>query len=204
MLIVMQGAGHTRNLSSLDTDYATRQSQAKFAYKPSSEHSYAQKNIPMPISLPVSPCGSPLIQPRSLHYRSGRMSPSPISTPLVSSGSSTPLTGGHGAIPFQLNGAMKQSTYAEEGFVSVPRSPNRRYVNGSCLNGIYHDLRPDIYRGTPLIHTPEGSPRAQDQMLADDIFGQAYGGMTRDSNSETQKGSTVVKSLLLNICPSSF
>jgi hypothetical protein len=32
------------------------------------------------------------------------MSPPPISTPLVNSGSSTLVTGGHGAIPFPVNG----------------------------------------------------------------------------------------------------
>ncbi|XP_057863081.2 mitogen-activated protein kinase kinase kinase YODA isoform X2 [Cryptomeria japonica] len=202
------GAGHTRNLSSLDTDYAAGQLQANFVHRPSSEQFYLQKNISMPISCPVSPCGSPLIQPRSPHYRSGRMSPSPISTPLASSGTSTPLTGGHGAIPAQLNGSMKhstyadegfvsvprspnrtvkQSTYADEGFVSVPRSPNRRYINDSSGNGVYHDMRCDVYRGTPMILTPEGSPRAQEQLSDDGILGQAYGRMTREINGEAQR-----------------
>ncbi|GLJ42461.1 hypothetical protein SUGI_0879980 [Cryptomeria japonica] len=184
---VMQGAGHTRNLSSLDTDYAAGQLQANFVHRPSSEQFYLQKNISMPISCPVSPCGSPLIQPRSPHYRSGRMSPSPISTPLASSGTSTPLTGGHGAIPAQLNGSMKHSTYADEGFVSVPRSPNRRYINDSSGNGVYHDMRCDVYRGTPMILTPEGSPRAQEQLSDDGILGQAYGRMTREINGEAQR-----------------
>uniref|UniRef100_A0A0D6QUG8 mitogen-activated protein kinase kinase kinase n=1 Tax=Araucaria cunninghamii TaxID=56994 RepID=A0A0D6QUG8_ARACU len=177
------GTGHARNLSSVDIDYTARQSRAKFPYQPSSENSPTQRNI----SLPVSPCGSPLIQPRS-PYRSGRMSPSPISTPPVSSGSSSPLTGGHGAIPFQLNGALKQSTYVDECFAYLPRSPNRGYVNGSCMNGVYHDSRPDVYRGTPAVNTPEGSPRHRDQMFGDgDILGQAYGRMRRDGNDHIQR-----------------
>eukprot|EP01018_Ginkgo_biloba_P034733 Gb_12558 [translate_table: standard] len=180
---VTQGAGHTRNLSSLDIDYAAMQAKGKF-YQASSEHSYIQKNI----SLPVSPSGSPLIQPRSPQYRNGRMSPSPISTPLVSSGSSTPLTGGHGAIPFQVNGAFKHSGYADEGFGSMPRSPNGRYNNGSCFNGVYHDPRPDAYRGPQAVRTPEGSPRLLEQSVPEsDILGKAFGRVTRDGNGEYQR-----------------
>jgi len=181
---VTQGVGHMRNLSSLDIDYAATQSKGKFPYQSSSEHTNVQKNI----SLPVSPSGSPLMQPRSPHHRSGMMSPSPISTPLVNSGCSTPLTGGHGAIPFQVNGALRQSTYADEGFGNLPRSPNGPSINGSCLNGLYHDCRQDVYFGTQAVHTPEGSPRLRDQIATNgDILGKAFGRLTSDSDGEIQR-----------------
>lgn len=182
---IMQGVGHMRNLSSLDIDYAPTQSKGKFPYQLSSDHSNVQKNI----SLPVSPSGSPLMQPRSPCHRSGMMSPSPISTPLVNSGSSTPLTGGHGAIPFQVNGALRQSTYVDEGFGNTTRLPNGPCFNGSCLNGPYHDCRQDVYFGTQAVHTPEGSPRLRDHQIAEngDILGIAFGRITSDSNGEFQR-----------------
>ena len=68
------------------------------------------------------------------------MSPSPISSPRTTSGSSTPLTGGSGAIPF---GYLKQSAYLQEGFGSMPKPSNGLCVSGSS----YHDTNPDIFRG---------------------------------------------------------
>ena len=68
------------------------------------------------------------------------MSPSPISSPRTTSGSSTPLTGGFGAIPFNQ---MKQSVYLQEGFGSMPNLRNGPYVNGPS----YHDSNPDFFRG---------------------------------------------------------
>lgn len=77
---------------------------------------------------------------RSPQHLNGRMSPSPISSPRTTSGSSTPLTGGNGAIPF---GYLKQSAYLQEGFGSMPKPSNGLYVSGSS----YHDSNPDIFRG---------------------------------------------------------
>lgn len=142
------------------------------------ELSNVQKNV----SLPVSLSGSPLMQSRSPH-RSGMMSPSPISTPLVNSGSSTPLTGGHGAIPFQVNGTLKQNTHTDESFENFPRSPNGPYINGSCLNSPYHGCGQDAYLGINAVQTPEGSPTPQDQIAKNsDILG-----MMRESNGELQR-----------------
>lgn len=70
------------------------------------------------ISCPVSPIGSPHLPSRLLHA-SGRTSPSPISSPHTASGSSTPVTGGSGAIPFHQ---AKQPTFAHEGVDKIQRS----------------------------------------------------------------------------------
>jgi len=73
---VTQGAGHMRNLSSLDIDYAATQSMGKFHYQSSTsipmqrrtgkgslsiinEHSNAKKNM----HLPISPSESLLMKP---------------------------------------------------------------------------------------------------------------------------------------------
>ncbi|TVU14900.1 hypothetical protein EJB05_38397 [Eragrostis curvula] len=79
--------------------------------KLSSKHSDIQ--IRSNISCPVSPCGSPLLKSRSPQHTSGRMSPSPISSPRTTSGASTPLSGGNGAIPFNH---LRYATYSSEGF----------------------------------------------------------------------------------------
>lgn len=68
------------------------------------------------------------------------MSPSPISSPRTTSGSSTPLTGGSSAIPFNH---LKQSVFLQEGFGSMQKSPNGFFINGPS----YHESSPDIFRG---------------------------------------------------------
>ncbi|GJM86387.1 hypothetical protein PR202_ga02241 [Eleusine coracana subsp. coracana] len=70
------------------------------------------------ISCPVSPCGSPLLRSRSPQHQNGRMSPSPISSPRTTSGASTPLTGGNGAIPLIH---ARQPAYRNEGFTITSR-----------------------------------------------------------------------------------
>lgn len=73
-------------------------------------------HVPRNISCPVSPIGSPLLYPRSPQHLNGRMSPSPISSPLAASCSSTPLSGGNGAIPFHH---FNQSIYLQEGIANL-------------------------------------------------------------------------------------
>lgn len=97
-------------------------------------------HIPRNLSCPVSPIGSPLVRSRSPQHPSGRMSPSPISSPRNMSGASTPLTGGNGAIPHQH---LKQSSYLQEGFGSLPKPSVGSYSN--CPS--YHDTNPDIFQG---------------------------------------------------------
>ena len=65
--------------------------------------------------------------PRLLHV-TGRLSPSPISSPHTASGSSTPLTGGIGAVPFHLT---KQPIFSHEGINVIQRPQNALNSNGS-------------------------------------------------------------------------
>lgn len=68
------------------------------------------------------------------------MSPSPISSPRTTSGSSTPLTGGGSGIPFNQ---LKQSVYLPEDFGSMQKPPN-----GFCITvPSYHESNPDIFKG---------------------------------------------------------
>lgn len=73
------------------------------------------------------------------------MSPSPISSPRTTSGSSTPLTGGSGAIPFHH---PKPMNYVHEVIGIMPRSQNSLYGNGNG-NISYQDPQPDLFRGMP-------------------------------------------------------
>ncbi|RDX95772.1 Mitogen-activated protein kinase kinase kinase YODA, partial [Mucuna pruriens] len=84
-------------------------------------------HTPRNMSRPVSPIGSPLLPPRSAHG-SGWLSPSPISSPRTASGSSTPLSGAIGAVPFHQT---KQPTFSYEGVSAIPRPQNARYSNVS-------------------------------------------------------------------------
>ncbi|XVF53568.1 hypothetical protein PTKIN_Ptkin05aG0109000 [Pterospermum kingtungense] len=127
------GIGKSRNYFSLDPEQLAAHSS-----RVSKLHA-SDINIPRNVSCPVSPIGSPLLHSRSPQHLNGRMSPSPISSPRTASGSSTPLTGGCGSVPF---GYMKQSTYLQEGFGSMPKPSSGLYVSGSS----YHDKNPDIFR----------------------------------------------------------
>uniref|UniRef100_A0A5B6ZEK5 mitogen-activated protein kinase kinase kinase n=1 Tax=Davidia involucrata TaxID=16924 RepID=A0A5B6ZEK5_DAVIN len=93
-------------------------------------------HIPRNISCPVSPVGSPLIHPRSPQHLNGGISPSPISSPRTTSGSSTPLTGGSSAIPFHH---LSQSVYLQDGFGSMPKSAPGH------IGPSYHSPNPDIF-----------------------------------------------------------
>ena len=91
------------------------------------------------------------------------MSPSPISMPVASSSSSTPLKGGYGAIPFQANGATKSVVHMQENFGNMPRLVNGLQAN--CY-GVYLDPRPDVYGGAQIVRTAKGSPRIQNHIVA--------------------------------------
>ncbi|KAL7003445.1 mitogen-activated protein kinase kinase kinase [Sarracenia purpurea var. burkii] len=130
------GIGHARNIMNMDSErlaiHSSRVSQSGL-------HS-SEIHIPRNISCPVSPIGSPLLQPRSPQHLNGRFSPSPMSSPRATSGSSTPLTGGNGTIPFhQLN----QSVYLQDGFGIKPNPPQSPYINSHS----YHSPNHDIFRG---------------------------------------------------------
>uniref|UniRef100_A0A2N9FVP3 mitogen-activated protein kinase kinase kinase n=1 Tax=Fagus sylvatica TaxID=28930 RepID=A0A2N9FVP3_FAGSY len=134
------GIGPARNHSCLDLEgVGSHQSRGS---KPGSVSSDA--HTPRNISCPVSPIGSPLLHSRSPQHMSGRMSPSPISSPRTTSGSSTPLTGGSGAIPYHH---MKQpTTYLHEGAGMIQRGQSSFYANGSTP---YHEPKPELFRGMP-------------------------------------------------------
>ncbi|XP_057446156.1 mitogen-activated protein kinase kinase kinase YODA-like [Lotus japonicus] len=127
------GIGQGRNLSMLDSDRLSLHSR----FLKNNPHA-SELHIPRNISCPVSPIGSPLLRPRSPQHMSGRMSPSPISSPQTASGASTPLSGGSGAIPFSNN-----LVYFQEGLGSLPKSPNGIYISGPA----HPDSNVDIFRG---------------------------------------------------------
>lgn len=152
--------GLPRNLLSLDMEgLTTQQHRVAKSFQASSEN-HMTRNI----SCPVSPIGSPLLHARSPQHINGRMSPSPISSPRTTSGSSTPLTGGNGAIPYHH---MKQSAYLHEGFGSMPRSPNNVYINGST----YHDPNPDLFQAIQ-----PGNSHAFRELISseNDILGKSF------------------------------
>ncbi|PON84560.1 Serine/threonine protein kinase [Trema orientale] len=132
--------GNARNYSSIDSEgMANHQSRgSKIGTGSSDAHS------PRNISCSVSPIGSPLLYSRSPQHMSGRLSPSPISSPHTASGSSTPLTGGSGALPFHH--PKQPTTYLHEGMGTIQRSQNGFYTNGGSP---YHEPKPDLFRGMP-------------------------------------------------------
>ncbi|TKY60638.1 Mitogen-activated protein kinase kinase kinase YODA [Spatholobus suberectus] len=93
-------------------------------------------HAPRNISCPVSPSGSLLLPYKSLHT-SGRMSPSPISSPHTASGSSSPLTSGGGAIPFHQT---KQPIFSHDVVGMIQKSQNDFYSNGTvAYQGSKHE-----------------------------------------------------------------
>ncbi|KAJ7567983.1 hypothetical protein O6H91_01G014500 [Diphasiastrum complanatum] len=66
---------------------------------------------PRLVSSATSPAASPKLQSTGMYYTYGGFSPSPICTPLISSGSSTPLTGGYGSLPFTAAGSFRTDGY---------------------------------------------------------------------------------------------
>ncbi|XP_050378695.1 mitogen-activated protein kinase kinase kinase YODA [Argentina anserina] len=137
-----QAFGHGRNNLQSDSEGMTiHQSRG-------SRTGSAPRDVHTPryVSSPVSPIGSPLLHPRSPQHFSGRMSP--ISSPRITSGASTPLTGGGGgggAIPFQQ---LKQpTTYLNEGTQMTQRSQNSSFITNGSMQ--YHEPKPDLFRGIP-------------------------------------------------------
>lgn len=179
------GIGQGRNLSALDSDKLLVHSSRVLKNNPHESEIHIQRNI----SCPVSPIGSPLLRSRSPQQRSGRLSPSPISSPRTASGASTPLTGGSGAIPFSNH--LKQSVYFQECLGSMPKSPNGVYINGSS----HHDSNIDIFQrmqagshikselvssdndalGKQFVRSPHAEPYDFQSVLADRVGRQLLG-----------------------------
>lgn len=105
------------------------------------------------------------------------MSPSPISSPRTTSGSSTPLTGGSGAIPFNH---LKQSVYLQEGFRGTAKPPNGLYVSSPS----YHDGN-HIFRGVQ-----PGSHMFSELVPGEkDVLGKQFG---RGVQAESYDGQSVL------------
>lgn len=101
---------------------------------------------------------------RSPQHPSGRMSPSPISSPRTTSGSSTPLTACGGAIPYNH---LKQAIFLQDGFGSMPKSLNSSpYSSGIS----FHDSNPDIFRGLQ-----PGAHIFSEMIPENDILGKQVG-----------------------------
>lgn len=106
------------------------------------------------------------------------MSPSPISSPRTMSGSSTPLTGCGGAIPYNH---LKQTIYLQEGFLSMPKSLNSSpYSSGIS----FHDSNPDIFRGLQ-----PGAHIFSEMIPENDVLGKQIG---RPAYSELYDGQHVL------------
>lgn len=169
------GIGQGRNFPTLDSERLAVHSSRVLKTTP-----YASDiHIPRNISCPVSPIGSPLLHSRSPQDLNGRMSPSPISSPRTASGSSTPLTGGSGGIPFNH---LKHSVYLQEGFGSMPNSSNSPY-NGYS-NSPYNDPNPDKFRGMQ-----SGSPIFSELMSSENILAKQLG---KPAHGEPYDGQSVL------------
>ena len=140
-------------------------------------------HTPRNVSCPVSPNGSPLLHPRSPQHLSGRMSPSPIYSPHTASGSSTPLTGGSGAIPFHHQ--KQPMAYLHEGIGIIPRSQNSFYGNAS---NTYQEPKPDLFRGIS-----QASNVFQEMISSDTgAFGKQYGRSGQGDHRELYDGQPVL------------
>ncbi|KAE8710788.1 Mitogen-activated protein kinase kinase kinase YODA [Hibiscus syriacus] len=156
------GIGNVRNFPCIDSEGTA--SLPCRALKTGSGSSDA--HTPRNMSCPVSPSGSPILHPRSPQNFSGRMSPSPISSPHALSGSSTPLTGGSGAIPFHHQN--QPMTYLHEGIGIIPRTQNNFYANAS---NPYQEPKPDMFQGIL-----QASNVSQETISSDTgAFGKQYG-----------------------------
>ncbi|KVH95392.1 Protein kinase, ATP binding site-containing protein [Cynara cardunculus var. scolymus] len=126
----------------------------------------------LPSRSPKSSSGfSPLLHPRCGQTMNGKLSPSPISSPRTISGSSTPLTGPVGTVPFyhhqvQVQVQKQPGPYSHE---LTSRSPNRSFGN-------IQEPKADMFRAMP-----QGSPFFQEivPQSDNDFLGnqkETYGG----------------------------
>ncbi|XP_008787472.1 mitogen-activated protein kinase kinase kinase YODA-like [Phoenix dactylifera] len=90
------------------------------------------------MSCPISPIRSPMLNARSSRHINGRIS-SRLSSPIATSGSSTPITGCGDAIPVSQ---PKYLSSLHEGFTHAPRVLNSRHASAST-----YDPELDIFRG---------------------------------------------------------
>lgn len=132
---------------------------------------HSRGHIPRNVSCPVSHLGSPLLGPKPGQNMNGRLSPSPISSPRIISGASTPLTGGGGGVSYYNH---LQKPYTPEFTGLSTRSPTRSF--GPMTTGPhFHDRKPDMFRAMP-----QGSPFYHEIVPSDNDFlgnqKETYGG----------------------------
>lgn len=158
------GIGHARNLPCFDSEGVA------------SQHSRGLKTSsgPKNMSCPISPIASPILHSRSPQHVSGRMSPSPISSPHTASGSSTPLTGGSGALPFHHQ--KQPANYLHEGMVVSPRSQSSFY--GSSR---YQEVKSDLFQGMSQQAHVFPELVSSDNGVAGNLFGRSCPGDLRES-----------------------
>ncbi|KAL1565547.1 mitogen-activated protein kinase kinase kinase [Salvia divinorum] len=169
------GIGNARVHQQPDTErlaiHSSRVSKSNFQ----SSEMYISRNI----SCPVSPIGSPLLHPRSPQHLSGRMSPSPISSPRTTSGSSTPLTGGIGAIPFHNQPMLSSQEGYGNGNLQL-RPPSHSYWDPDILRGAQsgnHAFREltsydNEALGKQFVRTANGDLYDKQSVLADRVSQQ--------------------------------
>ncbi|XP_076913656.1 mitogen-activated protein kinase kinase kinase YODA-like [Bidens hawaiensis] len=137
----------------------------------------SRSQVPRNISSPVSHMGSPLLHSRQSPNMSGRLSPTPTSSPRAISGSSTPRTGacGGGALPLPYYPQVsKPYTHEFTGLPLTSRSPTRSFCPPA--NGPHYlDPKPDMFRAMP-----QGSPFFQEIVPSENDFlgnqKETYGG----------------------------
>ncbi|TMW95756.1 hypothetical protein EJD97_008376 [Solanum chilense] len=132
-------------------------------------------DVPVPRSCPVSPVGieSPVYHSQSPKHMSGRFSPSTISSPRAVSGSSTPLSGGGGAVP--LSNPIMPTTSSSEDMGTSPKAQSCFYPDAYTSHG----LKSDMFRETP----PYGNG----------FFGENFGGHAQNGvNGQPYQGQSVL------------
>ncbi|EEF51206.1 mitogen-activated protein kinase kinase kinase YODA [Ricinus communis] len=167
------GIGSARNIAGFDSEgVAIHQSRGSKSGAGSSE-----VHTPKNASCSVSPVGSPLIHSRSPQHMSGRLSPSPISSPHTVSGSSTPLTGGSGAVPFHHS--MQPTTYLQESMGMIQRSQNILYSNSN-----YQEPNPNLFRGIS-----QASHVFRELIASENVFENQFG---RSGHEDLYSGQPVL------------
>lgn len=124
------------------------------------------------------------IQPRASHQVYSGMS-----TPMMSSGCSTPQGGIYGSSPHlqnQVYGAL--SAFPSDCYGNASRTHSGRYASSSVMNGAggYQEPRKEFQWSTPPQRTPDGSPRRRNYSHVDNILDLALGRMTQEEDSQTQ------------------
>ncbi|KAM7266872.1 hypothetical protein ACFE04_009038 [Oxalis oulophora] len=167
--VANMGTGQVRNFGALDSERLAVHSSRVSRTGPYVSDIHISRNN---ISCPVSPIGSPHLRSRSPQHLNGRLSPSPISSPRTTSGSSTPLTCGGGSIPFNHLSVGGRSNPSNNIYVNAPPS--------------YHETNSDMFRRMQpagshifpeLVPTENVKPEAYDgqSVLADRVSRQLLG-----------------------------